>query len=426
MTKPVEAILDVSTHQKPLTTIEVIDANPSTELITDIVALQTKTQMTESKAFQQTLAMIPTHVARANKLLADYRKDASSFVETVNEEDVDLDLKEMAEIVKFSSTIDKNRKEIKRYYEAVRDGALAQLDGRLQDAQFDSLKTAHSDVKQLKKDIQNQRAVNRWKELAPVFAGTIQHYPLIEELASELLDFNRFRLIHVKLVSGAKTKPITEVTRREVTQIIGEWNTALELIKANQWGLNATKQFDLLKSFKSNPSVGLVNEQGPAYKTQQDAQEERVRQEAINRKNQEDATIKANAERTKREEELRKQQDLLKKAQTERERTVAEERTKQLQAEAKLAEDAEKRRKDELDQLVTQNVSPHARQSYPNVVEFIFSNTQYKELHTNARAKAAAIFDLSTQLSKPNSPIMKDSNGDPNIYLEIIRFVLDA
>ena len=395
-------------------------------LQTDIISVSANTQITETNAFQQTLAKIPAHVGRANQLLAEYRKDPSQFVQEVDEDELDKDLKEINEIVRFSNSIDKSRTEIRRYFNDIRDQATEILDKRLEDAQFNDLKDAHNDIKQLKKDIRSQRISDRWKELEPVFSGSIQHYPLIEELAPELLDFSKFRLIHSKLVSGAKTKPITDTIRKEVTQIINEWNTALELIQSNQWELNPQKQFALLNAFKANPSIGLVNEQGPQFKVQQDSEEERKRQEAERRKKQEEEAKKAAEERKKREAELLKQQEAARKAQSEQERKQAEERAKKLQEQARLAEEQERKRKEELERLIQAQVSPQARQSFPNVVEFVFSEPLFKDLHTNTRSKAAAVYELSQQLTKPNSPMMKDTNGDAGQYLEAIRFILDA
>lgn len=404
-----------------------VNTQETTEgLVTDILTINRNNELIESHAFQQTLEQIPGYVGRANKLLADYRQNPSDFVAQIDEADLDEDLKEMAGIVKFSKTIDNNRKDIKNYFNGIRDEALSQLDNRLEQAQFNELKDAHNDVKQLKKDMQNQRISDRWKELLPVFNGSIQHYELIEELAPELLDFDRFRLIHQKMVSGAKTKPITETIRREVTQIVHEWNTALELIKANQWGLNANKQFELLRAFKANPSVGLVNQQGPEYKRQQDAEEERKRQELEARQKQEAEAKRLAEERKVREAELQKQQELARQAQTEKEKLAAEQRAKQLAEEAQRAQEAEQKRKAELEALIQRQVSPQARQSFPNIVEYLFTQPLYRELHTDARSKAAAIFDLSNQLTQPQSAMMKDTNGDPNKYLEAIRFVLDA
>ena len=395
-------------------------------LQTDIVSVSANTEITETNAFQETLIKIPGHVERANHLLAEYRKDPSMFVQEVDEDQLDSDLKEINDIVRFSNSIDKSRTAIRRYFNDIRDQATEVLDKRLTDAKFDELKDAHNDIKQLKKDIRAQRISDRWKELEPVFSGSIQHYSLIEELTPELLDFGKFKLIHSKMVSGAKTKPITDTIRRDVSQIINEWNTALELIQANQWGLNPQKQFSLLNAFKANPSVGLVNEQGPQFKVQQDSEEERKRQEAERRKKQEEEAKKAKIEREKREEELRKQQELAKKAQSEQEKKQAEDRAKQLKEQARIAEEKEKARKEELEQLIQSQVSPQARQAFPNVVEFIFSEPLFKDLHNSPRAKAAAVYELSQQLTKQGSPMLKDTNGDPGQYLEAIRFILDA
>lgn len=395
-------------------------------LQTDIISVSANTQITETNAFQETLQKIPGHVIRANQLLAEYRKDPSEFVQKTDEAQLDEDLKEINSIVRFSNSIDKSRTEIRRYFHDIRDQAIGELDKRLEEAQFDELKEAHTDIKQLKRDMQHQRISDRWKELEPVFHGSIQHYLIFEELAPELLDFSKFRLIHSKLVSGAKSKPITEKIRREVTSIVSEWNTALEMIKANQWGLDSTKQFELLNAFKAEPSISLVNEQGPRFKQQQDAEIERKRQETERRKKQEEQAKKAREERKKREEELRKQQEAAKKAQNEKERQEAERRTKELELKAKEAQEKEQKRKAQLEEFIQKQVSPYARQSFPNIVEFIFSEPLFRNLHSDTKSKAAAVYELSQQLTQQDSPMMQDTGGNPAKYLEAIRFVLDA
>ncbi len=395
-------------------------------LQTDIMTVSANTQITETNEFQAVLSKIPGYVGQANQLLADYRKDPSTFVAEIDEDQLDEDLKEINSIVRFSNEISKGRQDMRRYFNGIRDEATAVFDKRLEDAQFDDLKEAHNDIKQLKKDMTSQRMSDRWKELEPIFTGSIQHYPIIAELAPELLDFSKFRLIHSKLVSGAKSRPLTDTIRREVTQIINEWDTALNLIKDNQWGLDPTRQLALLNVFKSEPSVGLVNEQGPLFKQQMDAEIERKRQEDARRVEQQKQAEKAAEERKIREEALRKQQEAAKKAQSENERKLAEERTKKLQEEARIAQEHEAKRKAELEEIINKQVSPQARQSFPNVVEYIFSEPMFKDLHSSTQSKAAAVYDISQQLTIPDSPMMKDTNGDASLYLEAIRFILDA
>lgn len=402
------------------------NGNSHEPLQTDIMTVSSNTQITETSAFQEVLTKIPGHVGRANQLLADYRKDPSAFVATVDEDELDEDLKEINEIVRFSNHIDKGRREMRRYFNDIRDDATKEFDQRLEDAQFNELTSAHNDIKQLKKDMRSQRISDRWKELEPIFMGSIRHYPLIKNLAPELMDFSRFRLIHSKMVSGAKTRTITDTVRKEVTQIINEWDTALHVIQANQWGLDPQRQFALLNAFKAEPSVSMVNEQGPLFKQQQDAEIERKRQEDERRKTQQAEAQKAVEERKKREEALRIQQEEAKKAQSEKEKKEAELRTRQLQEQAQIAQEQERKRKAELDAIINEQVSPHARQSFPNLVEYIFSEPMFKDLHSNTRAKAAAVYDISQQLNIKDSPLIKDTNGDASLYLDAIRFVLDA
>lgn len=395
-------------------------------LKTGLVEITNDMQLTNTHAFQETLDQIPKYVDRVDKLLLNYRNNPSEFVQTVDEADLNDDLKEINRIVSFSAEINNTRKDIKSYYNKHRDMVVAELDRRLNEAGFDKLTTGHTDIKQLKADMKNQRISDRWDELKPVFTGSIQHYPLFEELAPELLDFSKFRLIHDKLVSGAKAKNITDTIKRQVVETVANWNTGLELIKGNQWGLSSQKLFDLLKSFKSNPSIDLVMTKGPQLKTQQDAELQAQEQERIRREKAEQDAKEAKLKREQQEAALKEQQEKMAKEQDAKKRLEEEQKAKELEQKAAKARQDELARQKELEETITQHVPPLVRQSFPNVVEFLFSNPKLKSLHTNTNAKAGAIYALSQQLLDKESPVYKDTQGDAEKYIECIRFVLDA
>ena len=164
----------------------------------------------ETSTFQAVLQEIPLRVAEANALLAQYRDNPDQFIEQFDEATLDEQLKQMAHVSGFVRDIEDSRKQIKQYMNSVRDGVMHELDKRLEGAQFNELARAQADIKQLKKDVDADRRAKRWEEIRATFEANINRYPLLGEIAPELADFSRFKLLFPKLISGAKTRKVTE------------------------------------------------------------------------------------------------------------------------------------------------------------------------------------------------------------------------
>lgn len=392
---------------------------------TEIATISASNSITETSAFQAVLAEIPERVKQARILLADYRKDPDAFVENIDEATLDLQLKESEKVSSFVRNIDKSRKEIKNYMNERRDAVLNTLDMRLESAQFDELVKSQADIKQLKKDVETDRREKRWGEIRHTFEANVNRYPLIGEYAPELADFSRFKMLFPKLVTGAKTRKVKEADHTAVNETIYTWNTAIEIMKANEWGLSGQELGQLLNLFKQNPSVDLVQREGRQLKLNAEARE-KARIEAENRRVIQEKQAAEAAE--KRAAEL----------------VVIQER----EAAAKLARDAEAAKKAEQDRLALQErarisqeqeqarLAQYAqfggqyqtifKESFPRFIEYLFQNPAYRDVHSSAKTKAAVVYDIMRQIENPGSVVSIETGKDPQKTLDLVRYILDA
>lgn len=391
----------------------------------DIVTVTAATELVESSAFNETLSKIPATANRVDSLLAEYRADPFAFIDAHDEDELDALVKEIAGINAFANGVKGKRKDIKKYFDGVRDEALSYLDQRLTDAQFDSLIDAQATIRQLKNDLAAQRINQRWSELEETFKANLPQYPLIEQVAKPLTDFSRFKLYNAQMVSGAKTKKVTKKTHTQINEIVFGWNTGLEMIVANMWGLNNTHLTSLLQEYINDPRVETINERGQALKRKEQAEIEAAEQRRILLEKQEAEEAKRREEYAKKQAELAeqaKQAELLR--QQKRAQELEAERIR-LENEQKQAIALEQQRRAEIERLTTQYVAPQMRESYPRVMEYIFANPQYREIHGNDQVKAAVMYDLVQQMTQSGSPVHQDTAMDATKVLSLIRFVLD-
>lgn len=395
-------------------------------IATDIATVSAASQLVESSAFNETLAKIPETVVKVNGLLEEYRESPFDFIEAHDEKELDALVKEIGEVNAFANNVKNKRKDIKQYFDQVRDEALGYLDKRLTDAEFDALQDAQSDIRQLKNDISAQRINKRWEELKATFDANLQQYPLIAQMAPSLQDFSRFKLLNADMVSGAKSKKVTKKVHAQVNEIMFSWNTGLESIRTNVWGLNDVNLMNLLTEFINDPSVQKVTEKGAALKHRQDAELEAARQREILLQQQ------AEAERLRVEAYNAQQAQLAEQA-----RIAAEARSQQQAQEVARQQEAlrleqeqaiilERQRREEIERITSQFVPPVMQQSYPAVMDYIFANPQYRQIHGDDRVKAMVIYDLVQQMTQPNSAVVVDTKLDPTKVLNLVRFVLDA
>lgn len=413
-------------HTGVAVTGEII-TNPSEmkPIQTSIAEITVLPAINETSAFQEVLKEIPLRVQQADTLLENYRKDPETFVDEVDENDLDERLKEMAVVSSFVRDIEKSRKEIRSYMNGVRDQLIETLDNRLTIAQYDKLERAQSDIKQLKKDIDADRRAKRWEEIRATFEANVNRYPLIGEFAPELADFSRFKMLFPKLVSGAKTRKVKEADHTTVNETVYAWNTAIELMKENAWELAPQDLNQLLTLFKQNPSVELVQREGRQLKLNADARL-KAQQEAEARRIEAERLAKEAAE--KREQELARIQEQERIAREQRDiqaQQQAAAQRQQLEERARQAQEQERQRQAQLAQFGGQYRTIF-KESFPQFIAYLFENPAYHDIHSNPTTKANVVYDIMHQVDNPQSVVSRETARDPQKVLDLVRYILDA
>lgn len=245
------------------------------ELKNDIMEVNVnQPKVTLNNEFQEVLNQIPEIVERSEKILA-------VDIDDLEDKDVNEIDKELRNITSFTRKIEKGRKELRSYLNDYRDQVTDIFDARLNESGYDKVPDLSAKVRQRKNDIKSHRINQRWEELRSTFEQNIAIYPDMFNQYPDLQDFSTFKLHHDSLVSGAKTKKITDKTRGEINTEIGQWSNLLNTIQNNQWGLNATNLNALIKMFVQNPtkyatdSMLLINNAN-MIKDVQDKEEDRL------------------------------------------------------------------------------------------------------------------------------------------------------
>lgn len=413
-------------------TIENTTNTENTEKETEAVPIQTSIAevnvvpaITETSNFQAVLKEIPLRVSEADKLLADYRTNPDNFIDTIDDAALDAQLKQMSQVSGFVRDIGKSRTEIKKYMDGVRDNVLTTLDKRLEGAQFNQLERAQADIKQLKKDVDADRRAKRWEEVRATFEANVNRYPLLGEFAPELADFSRFKLIFPKLVSGAKTRVVKEADHTTVNETVYAWNTAIEIMKANEWGLAPQDLNQLLTMFKQNPSVELVTREGRQLKINAEARE-KARLEAEQRRVEQEKQAKI-AEQKRQEEMARIQEQtrVAKLARDDAAQKQAEKQQKELEERSRVLAEQERQRQAEYNQFGGQYKTIF-KESFPHFIDYLFNNPAYHDVHASAQTKASVIYDIMRQVESADSVVTKETAKDPQKVLDLVRYILDA
>lgn len=398
---------------------------PDNVLQTDFAEVSLSPMVSETSNFQMVLQEIPRRVQEANELLKEYRDNPDAFINNIDEADLDAKLKDMAEVSSFMRGIATSRKDIKAFFNENRDRMIDELDSRLEGAQYGELERAQSDIKQLKKDVDADRREMRWEEIRATFQANIERYPSIGQFAPELADFSRFKILHPKLVSGAKTRKVKEADHTTVNETVYAWFTAIEIIKENEWGLSPADQNQLLTLFKQNPSIDIVNREGRQLKLNADARE-KARIEA--EKRQAEALEKAKLEEAKRQAELAEIQERERIAKAQRDKEAEEkalEERKALELRAQQMAEQERQRQAEYQQFGGQYQTIF-KESFPQFINYLFSVKAYHNVHSSPQTKAAVIYDIMQQVPKPDSVVSRETAKDPQKVLDLVRYILDA
>lgn len=390
------------------------------QLKTDMLQVDIATQMIQSPSFINMLDIIQQNVLRANQLLADYRNNPKTFVENNDEEDIEQLIKDVTEIKKVTTNVEETKKQIRKRFNDIRDNITHVFDEQINQYHFKELTQASNDLKQLKKDMEQTRANERWLEIQSEFEMALSIYPIIQKLAPQLTDFNQFKLRHPKLVSGAKTRNVTKNDKLSVKTEIDQWNNDLLLIEANDWQLENTFHAQLLQAYISDPQSYTVSNQAKILKEKQDQQNALIKQKMEEQKRLE--------EERKRQEELKKQQEELKRQQFEAE----EIKRKQLEAQQLNVQPITQTPKNNApqNQAPTQPIQQTVQAAptpFPNTVAYLLNDPYCSQLATNPRAKVQALaVILANALKQEPNFVHQDTQNNPTQVLELVRYILNA
>jgi hypothetical protein len=397
----------------------------SSSIQTAIAEINITPAITETSDFQAVLQQIPLRVQAANALLEGYRENPEAFLADIDDSVLDDQLKEMAQVSGFVKDIEKSRKDIKSYMNGVRDQLLDTLDKRLEGASFNELARAEADIKQLIKDMEADRRAKRWEEIKITFVANVDRYPLLGDFAQELADFSRFKLLFPKLVSGAKTRKVKETDHTMVNETLYAWNTAIEIMKGNEWGLAPQDLNQLLTMFKQNPSVELVQREGRQLKMNAEAREA-ARLEAEQRRIEAERQAKLREEERQRElARIQEQEQQAKLKQDIEAQKQAEQQRKELEERSRLMAEQERQRQAEYASFGGQYKTIF-KESFPLFIEYLFKNSAYHDVHANAQTKASIIYDIMRQVERPDSVVTRETAKDPQKVLNLVRYILDA
>lgn len=404
---------------------EPTNQNDNQSIQTAIAEINITPAITETSNFQAVLQQIPIRVQAANALLEGYRENPEAFLADIDDSILDEQLKEMALVSGFVKDIEKSRKEIKAYMNGVRDQLLDTLAKRLEGASFNELERAEADIKQLRKDIEADRRAKRWDDIKLTFEANVNRYPLLGEFAQELADFSRFKLLFPKLVSGAKTRKVKEADHTMVNETLYAWNTAIEVMKGNEWGLEPQDLHQLLTMFKQNPSIELVQREGRQLKINAEAREV-ARLEAEQRRIEAERQAKVREEERQREiariQEQERQAKLKHDVEAEKQ---AEQQRKELEERSRMMAEQERQRQAEYTSFGGQYKTIF-KESFPLFIEYLFNNPAYHDVHGNAQTKASVIYDIMRQVEHPHSVVTRETAKDPQKVLDLVRYILDA
>lgn len=369
------------------------------ELKNDIMEVNMgKPQVTLNNEFQEVLAQIPDIVKRSEDILG-------IDIDQLEDKDINEVDKELRNITSFTRKIEKGRKDLRSYLNDRRDEITNIFDQRLNESGYDKVPDLSAKIRQRKNDIKTHRINQRWEELRSTFEQNIAIYPDMFNQYPDLQDFSSFKLHHDKLVSGAKTKKITDKTRGEINTEIGQWSNLLNTIQNNQWNLNPTNLNSLVQMFVQNPtkyatdSMLLINNANML-------QDEQEKEEAL--------------------AEQIKQQQLAKEAETKKQ---AELKAQQVQSQPQSApvepQPAQPKAFQPQAPNPTKPVVKH-HSEFEALNDFIASSPNFKNISQNNKVKCSLLFEYFVSLAKQNNtPLTKLIGTNPDDVVKAIKHILD-
>lgn len=336
-----------------------------------------KATITESPLFNQVLSQIPKLNAKARSL---QEKD----INELDDDEVTELTREMNDLSKYDKKFKEVEKAIRKKFNEPRDLIVNEYKERLEKAGFDEFEQNIKKNKQLKRDILANRANKRWAELKTTFDATLQAYPIIQEMAPDLTDFNKFRVRHLKLISGAKTRKVNDKTRSVVTNELYQYSQNLTEIKRNSNELLPPYQKMILNAFINEPTSDNLMAQFSVIKQKQTAD------------------LKAQELAKKQAEEAKKHQEEL-----------AKQRQNQPTAQPKPQP------------IVNHTPVQSNIPNYTWLTNYIYSLPKARDIHNNDVAKAFVLHDLYTNITNRNSVWYKNIGPSSRKLIAITRYILD-
>lgn len=228
-----------------------------------------------------------------------------------------------------------------------------------------------------------------------------------------------------KLVSGAKTRNVKEKDHTFINETIFGWNTALQIIIQNDWGLSVTHLNELLTMFKQNPSIEMVTREGQRLKEMMIAQEKARKAEEERRKKAEEERIRQERERQAQLARIQEQERIARQQQNIQMQQQAEQQRRELERQAEIARQQEMERQQQMLQFGSQYQTIF-KESFPEFINYLFANPKYHNVHSDSFTKVRVIYDIMQQTGNRQSVVARETNLNPDKILELIRYIMDA
>ncbi len=380
------------------------------------------TVQTNSK-FKEILGRISAYNQEAGELLTDYRQNPDEFVEKTDEEVIIEMINDGKDVKTFVKDINETIKAVRKYYNDQRDDIVDQIKSELSTAGFDELEQAESDIRQLRKDMLEQRKENRWKQLEEVFNRVKRHYPDLEDKVPELVDFDRYRERNPKLVSGSANGDVGSKEFKKIEEDLATYDVGLSVIMQNQWGLSVNSLIQLTSGFASDGTIQYIHTQGANLKQRELDHQANLEREAKERARREAEKQRLAKERAEKERQMKAQLEAAKREKDAKRKEELERQAQKLREESYEAAKRQEKERKEQELLIDRYINPRFKQLFPQTVAYLVQTPATKALVT-AEAKAMATIHISALKQQNNSPIASEL-ATPDQFNQAIRFIQD-
>lgn len=262
---------------------------PETENNQLVVFNTIQTDMQPTPNFAQLQKEIPLVVNKGKQLLS------IADNEDVDEAEFDRVTNELKPIQQKKKQVDNEIKAIRKKFNDARDLKVNQLKKALNDVGFDELDTIDKEIKNRKKLILNKREQQRWDELEKEFNETLEtSYPSLKEKVPSF-SFTMFYNANPKLISGAKSRKVTDKVKSKVADYIDKFAKDIQTIES----LESPYEDKLIRTYLTTEDITETIQAEKQFKKQAEDDAKR-KQEEIER------------QKRKIEEENKKQEKIAK------------------------------------------------------------------------------------------------------------------